>query len=366
MGFYKKEQITFLLTTACNLGCYYCYMPKMQGAGLHQAIDVEFAKIGLNDFFASSRSRCVRFFAPGEPTLAFQQMQEIWHHAKELAGEQLVTELETNGYFGDATFEWIENHVDCLWISCDGPPAIHDLQRPTLGGLKSSTTVHSNIERAARNSRMQVGVRATVDTSWLGRQVDLVEYFHRLGVKYLAASPCYYSSQNPRVITPSLQRFAEGFVPAYYRARELGMWYLTLMIVNFDEPVDIYCQASIPTPRLTTDGYVSCCDWAAFGTRTSVGPHGKDLIYGEYVREEKKIRYDREKIEKIRMRNVTYLGANHCKACRALKHCAGGCIGKVMASTGDLYEPLKGWCDAVQFLFDRLPVNKEPFPVLHP
>ena len=30
MGFWRKNQILFLLTSKCNLNCVYCYMPKMK------------------------------------------------------------------------------------------------------------------------------------------------------------------------------------------------------------------------------------------------------------------------------------------------------------------------------------------------
>lgn len=366
MAFHKKEQITFLMSSRCNLGCKYCYMPKHNELQPPQQIDLDFAAVGLRDFFSTSESRTIRFFAPGEPTQALSAMKTIWKDAKSLAGDKLRTELETNGFFGRSVADWIEDHINYLWISCDGPSEIQDTQRPTMRGAGSSERVHSNIIRFAKREGIQTGVRATLQYSWLDRQVELIEFFHSLGVRYVAASPTYHSSQNPSIQTPPLLEFAKGFVPAYYRAQELGMTYLTLMIVNFDEPTDIYCQAHIPTPRLTTDGYVSCCDWAAFGDRSSVGIRGAELIYGRFDRSKKKIVYDPEKIAAIRRRNANYLASSFCNGCPALKHCAGGCVGKMMAATGDLYEPSKDWCEAVRYLFQRLPTSQELFSVLHP
>lgn len=366
MAFRDKEQITFLLSSQCNLHCRYCYMPKLQSQADAQQLDPEFAAIGLRDFFRSSPSRTIRFFAPGEPTAAFPLMKKIWDDAKSLAGDSLRTELETNGYFGPAIADWIEKHVDYLWISSDGPSEVQDAQRPTAIGLPSSPIVHANIQRFARAENMQIGVRATLEREWISRQVELVEYFHGLGIKYLAASPMYYSSQNPSVVTPSLFEFAKGFVPAYFRAKELGMCYLTLMTVNFDEPVDIYCQASIPTPRLTTDGYVSSCDWAAFGDKFSSGDNGAQLIYGRYDRHRKAIDYDSNKIAALQRRHVDFLSSGFCKGCVALRHCAGGCVGKMMAATSDLYKASEDWCNGVRYLFEHLPVNSDPYPVFHP
>ena len=217
MGFPRKEQITFLLTPDCNLSCRYCYMPKWQGPrGL--LLDSEFARAGLRDFFCQSKSRTIRFFAPGEPTLAFQRMEEIWQIAREMASERLRTELETNGYFGPAISSWVAEHVHYLWISCDGWPALHDPQRPRNDGAPSSNVVLENVQRFAHMAGIQFGVRVTIEGHNLDRQTELIEFFHGLGVRYVAASPAYHSKPNASIVTPSLVRFAEHFVPAYFRA----------------------------------------------------------------------------------------------------------------------------------------------------
>jgi len=226
--------------------------------------------------------------------------------------------------------------------------------------------VLDNIRRFASTSQIQLGVRITIEGANLDRQTDLIEFFHDLGVRYVAASPTYHSKPNPSIVTPSLLRFAEHFVPAFNRARELGMLYLTLLIVNFDEEVDIYCQASIPTPRLTPDGFVSCCDWVAFGSpEISVGSQ-QELIYGRFDRVSGTIIYDEAKIQRLRKRCVSFLSTSNCRGCPAIRNCAGGCVGKMMVATEDLYCASQDWCEAVRYLFMRLPINDCLYEVLHP
>jgi radical SAM protein with 4Fe4S-binding SPASM domain len=365
VGFYRKEQITFLLTGDCDLSCRYCYMPKWRGPR-DLLLDVSFARAGLHDFFSKSDSRTIRFFAPGEPTLAFERMAEIWDIAKSLAGERLRTELETNGHFGPLVAQWVETHVDYLWISCDGWPTLQDSQRPRKDGGPSSDLVLENVRRFARLANVQFGVRVTIEAPHLEQQSELIDFFHGFGVKYVAASPTYHSKANPGIVTPSLVRFAQHFVPAFLHARELGMLYLTLLTVNFDEEVDIYCQSSIPTPRLTPDGFVSCCDWAAFGSENLSNGSQQELIYGRFNPESQTITYDKEKIERLRRRCVSYLATTHCRECPAIRHCAGGCVGKMMAATDDLYRASSDWCEAIQYLLRHLPANQQLYEVLHP
>lgn len=366
MGFWRKEQITFFMTNSCNLSCIYCYMPKIAGKYEQQAIDTDFARRGLVDFFEASSSRTIRFFGSGEPTVAFDAMKKIWDIAYDLAGDDLRVELETNGVFGQKVADWIAQHVNYLWISCDGNAAIQDAQRPTVGGGASSSQVNANIARFCEVDGLQFGVRPTVSHENLAKQTDLIEYFHEVGVRYVCASPTYHSVVNETVITPPLSIFAQHFVPAYYRARELGMLYQSLMTVNFDEEVDIYCQAHIPTPRLTTDGYVSCCDWASFGPDRLPNEIQQEMVYGRYDKLADKIIYDKDKINKIRSRNADFMGRTFCRDCRALTHCVGGCVGKMAAATSDFFRPSPEWCEAVLYLFDRLPIKQGLYPVLHP
>lgn len=356
MGFWRKQQISFFLTTKCNLACYYCYIPKMKINPEDQLIDINFARAGLRDFFATNPSRTIRFFSAGEPAMAFTQIIGIAKLARQIVGPALRIELETNGYFSREVADWIENNVDILWISCDGPPEIQDSQRPTCNNQPSSGVVLENVRRYAKCSNMQFGVRATIGAENLDQQTKLIEYFHSLGVKYVAASPTYHSKVNPRIKTPSLVEFAKHFVPAFYRARELGMFYQTLLIVNFDEEVDIYCQACKPCPRLTIDGFVSCCDWACFGPKYLPGSL-QECVYGYFDKTTGRIIYNQAKIKRIQQRNISYLGQNNCRGCKALRHCAGGCVGKMMAETNELYKTTDDWCAVLLYLFDKLPVN---------
>jgi radical SAM protein with 4Fe4S-binding SPASM domain len=160
--------------------------------------------------------------------------------------------------------------------------------------------------------------------------------------------------------------FAKYFVPAFYRAKELGMFYQTLAITNFDEEVRYYCQAHTPTPRLTPDGFVSCCDWASVAPAHLKPDALKELIYGYYDKEKKRIFYDEKQIEKIKSRNVDVLSQKACKDCEALHHCAGGCVGKISAVTNDFYEVTDSWCNAVRYLYKHLPTNIGDFPFMHP
>lgn len=366
MGHWRKQQIAFFMTTRCNLSCRYCYAPKLKVEKCDQRLSFEFAKKGIDDFFAQNDSRQIRYYGVGEPTMEFDLMKRIREYAYEQAGEELVVELQTNGFFSKRVADWIVRNVDILWISCDGPPEIQDYWRPTVMGGRSSGVVESNIKFFAKQGHMQVGVRATLASSMVNRQQEIVDYFSGLGIKYICAEPVSaptYSILNDTMKNEPIE-FAKGFLGAQKKAKELGAFYMSLRMVNFDEEVNIACRACVPCPQLTTDNYVSCCDRAPFGPNYLFGPL-QELVYGVYDQKKNKIIYDEEKIERIRLRNTTTLEKGPCKGCKLVRHCAGGCVGEAVNETGNLYGIKADSCTVTRYLANYLPLNSGLYPCLH-
>jgi hypothetical protein len=130
--------------------------------------------------------------------------------------------------------------------------------------------------------------------------------------------------------------------------------------------VDCYCRAcTTPVcPQLTSDRYVSCCDWACFGEKYLTGVLN-DLIYGKWDKAKKEIVYFPEKKTAIENRNVEHLAQGDCKGCPVIRHCAGGRIGKVMVRSNGLHKMDPNWCQATRYLADHLPLNTGLYPVRH-
>jgi len=330
----------------------------------HKKINVDFACISIEHYFKQTNNHYIRFFGAGEPTAAFDEIKSIHTYASKLTDNDLKTELQTNGYFDDSIANWVEKNVNIVWVSFDGLPELHDKQRPTLSGTGSSDVVISNVKRFASNNTMQFGVRVTITNNNFSRQIEIIDYLKSLGVKYICGSPSYSSTANEKVSAPQILEFAKYFVEAYYYAQNLGIFYQTHLIVNFDEEVETYCRACIPSPHITTDGFVTCCDWALLGPDYLPGALEK-LIYGKYIPESRNIAYDVNRIKEIQSRCVSTLSKGACKNCKALRHCAGGCIGKTIVISNDIYTPSAEWCLATKFLLEKLPINQGPYPCFH-
>lgn len=142
---------------------------------------------------------------------------------------------------------------------------------------------------------------------------------------------------------------------------EKEIFYGSFYMINFDKPCKFHCRSCLPTPHLTYDGFVSCCDMC-FSIEIPEVMH--KLIYGFWDDDNKCIVYDKEKISAIRTRRIENI--QQCKSCEISPYCGGYCIGEVLNETGDFYGVLPERCEAIRFLHSRLAVGKLQIPALHP
>jgi len=367
MGHVRKQVITLCLTTKCNMSCIYCYAYKGLPVDKNdQVLDINFAKKGIDDFFRDYPSRHIRFYSSGEPTLEFDLMKNITNYAKKKAGKNLIVELQSNGIFSNEVRDWISDNVNILWISCDGPSKIQDYQRPAIDYSSSSEIVEKNIKFFVLKQHIQLGVRTTLCSNIINKQMEIINYFNSLGIKYINVHPACVSVEDDRhnVFNWDPIEFAENFLKTHNAAKKLGIFYNTLYITNFDEKTRHACRSTIPYPQLTTDGYVSCCDFGLFGPKYS-SEALQQLIYGKYNEKNNVINYDEEKIYKIRSRCAENLEKTICKECEYLCHCSGGCLGQVVNETGNIMGLHEKNCKITKYLAKRMILNKELHPVIH-
>lgn len=365
MAHVRKQMITFFMTTKCNLNCKYCYTSQKNSLPLeHRSIDLNFAKKGLDDFFRYNTSRYIRFYGIGEPTLELGLMDEIYKYAYDQAGDKLTVELQTNGYFNENVRDWIDKNVDVLWVSFDGTPEFHDAQRVTIKGEKTSNIVVDNLKHFLSNKDMQVGTRVTLTPGMINRQNEIVEYFKEIGVRYVNVLPVFspVGREADELSQWSPIEFAKGFCDAHNLARINDIWYNTMFIVNFDEPTRFGCRSCLSNPHLTTDNYVTCCDFAQLGPNY-LSNNLKQLVIGKY--DGNVIKYNDKAIAHIRTRNAENLKEGPCIDCDYVYNCAGGCLGQVVNETGNILGVCENNCIITNYLAKRIKRNAGLHPAFH-
>lgn len=363
-----KLAVTVNPTNRCNLRCGYCMASSSDEQDNPMVIDIEFAKKGIEDairgYPSGVKVTTLRFFSPGEPTQEMDIVRSCVEHARKLKPD-IKTELQTNGLFETPEdTNWIAKNFDIVWFSLDGPPEINDKNRPDKYGKGRTLEIEKNMEIVG--GRTAIGVRSTVEEEIFDKQITLVEYYHKKGIKILALNPVIYSI--PRrdrgkcsVTKSDIMKFAEGFIHACKRADEYGMDLLNSLTFNFDEPTNIGCRSCIPVPQLNPDDSVSSCDMALYhDTKEEL----KCFIYGTWDRTKKEVRYYLDRIEHLSRRKLENLPV--CKNCEIGQYCAGGCAGRIAFQTGDIYDVIPEYCVATKYLAKNMALGQKRMKYTHP
>ncbi len=379
----NKKMISFFLTTKCNLCCRYCYNAKERNAIKEKTISLEFAKAGIDWYFATNGSRHIRFYGPGEPTQEFEKMRAITEYAKKHpdGGERVTTEIQTNGVFTENIREWILDNLNIVWMSFDGMKDIQDYNRPlnpkynkVFSNRSSAEILEDNVKWLINNKgerNLMVGARVTITEKSISKQMEMVDYFYNLGIRYVWTNPLFYEVGKIPVCNDKkkqfsylfdLDKYVDNYLEAYQYAKSKGMFWGSFLTVNFDGESAYHCRCCTPlnAPHLTPDGYISACDMVLFGAKPY---HMEPFIVGEWDEKSKTFNFDMNKIKALNERKSTNM--EHCKNCPAMLHCGGTCLGESVNETGRLdgYNPQK--CDAIRRLYSELG-SCEPYPYLHP
>ena len=357
----KKEMLSFFVTTECNLDCSYCYTNK--GNHKHQTIDFEFAKLGMDEYFQTNYRKRIRYQGAGEPTCKFGLMKKIRDYAYSIVGDKLSLEIQTNGVFEQSIRDWLCENVDVIWVSFDGLPEMHDQHRREYKTNKpTAKRIEKNVRYLTKNCSGMTGIRTTITSESIHKQIEFLKYFSNLGVEHVWSDPVFPSvGEKDTSSSIDIMEYAKEFIKASDFADEIGIFYGSILTCNFDEETTYHCRACLPMPHLTTDGYVSACDMALFGEDNN---HMSVLIYGKWDKKNNKIVYDQNKINMIRSRSAdNMLG---CKNCIAKYHCAGYCLGEVTNETGNMFGKKVEVCEPIRYLFKNLPANRRKYKYIHP
>lgn len=216
-----------------------------------------------------------------------------------------------------------------------------------------------------------VGARVTITDMNIKRQIEMVDYFYQLGIRYVWTNPLFYSvgkvpvcmdEQKKRDYHFDMDLYIENYLKAYKYAKSKGVFWGSFLSINFDGESSYHCRCCTPlsAPHLTPDGYISACDMVVLGEKPY---HLSCFIVGKWDSEEKKfVLYDK-KIKALNERHSTNL--KHCKTCPAKLHCGGYCLGETVNETGRLdgQNPIK--CKAVRRLLQELGTCQS-YKYLHP
>jgi len=358
----RLRTLVLMLTTSCNLACRYCYEDREEGCappddgqgwqgGAAREMSPESVRENVRfllDHSGENRKVSVVLFG-GEPLLRFPLIRTAVGDARRMAGErgkEISFSLTTNGTLVTREIAGflMENGVS-VCVSIDGPPGVHDANRPYASGRGS----HEDVVRGLaylmeRRNGVPLAARVT-----LGRgAVDVENTFRHLrglGFDEVGFAPASASEKSRMALTEAeLDRVLDGFrdLSAEYAAdvRErrmpaFGNLTQILALIHRGDPMPYPCGAGIGMLAADPSGGFYPCHRLC-----GVGDPMGDLSRG--ISPDARTRF----LDGARRRRESA-----CDACWAKNFCAGGCYHDAYLRQGDLFAPSTHYCRWIKELF---------------
>jgi uncharacterized protein len=210
----------FVVTLRCEHSCPYCQVSRQSTDRSRFDMSEETAQRALKIAFESPPKRIKIEFQGGEPLLNFPLIKYIVQAAKTQAakrGRAVDFVIASNlALLDDAVLEFCKENDVLLSTSLDGPPDLHNRNRPRPGG-NSHELATAGIRRAQAVLGMgRVGALMTTTQASLGRVEEIVNEYLRLDLDGIFLRPL--SPYGFAVKTKAIRKYdAQGWLDFYSR-----------------------------------------------------------------------------------------------------------------------------------------------------
>jgi uncharacterized protein len=363
----RLRTLVLMLTTSCNLACRYCYEDREEGSvppddgqgwpgaaaggGAAREMSPESLRGSVGFLFDHSgehRKVSIVFFG-GEPLLRFPLLRAAVHETRAMAkarGKEISFSITTNGTLVTREIAGFlkENGVS-VCVSIDGPPEVHDVNRPYASGRGSYDDVERGIAYLMENRNgVPLAARVTIGRG----AVDVRKTFlhlRGLGFDEVGFAPASAAEGSRAALTEEeLRAVMDGFrtlaaeyvedvrerrMPAFSNMTQI------LALIHRGDPMPYPCGAGIGMLAADPAGVFYPCHRLC-GVSDSMGDPSRGIAPDARARFLDGARRRRE---------------SACDACWAKNFCAGGCYHDAYLRQGDLFAPSTHYCRWIKELF---------------
>ena len=332
-GHFAPECLTIYLHNCCNLRCNYCFSAATPYRQEHVSLEAvaAAARLAAKACAEHGRPLAVGLHGGGEPTIntdfAAAALAAV-ASAAERYDVRIFRYIATNGVCDESAALWLTRNFDQVGLSCDGPAAIQDAQRPLWGGGHTSPQVCATARvLAAAGTRFLI--RATITPATSVRQVELAHYFcTEFAPAELHFEPVYgggrASGSNQM---PAANVFVEHFLAARRTAARYGIP-LVYAGARLSECHGPFCNVLRNVLNLAPGDVATAC----FKCTTRNQAQRQGAAIGAYDAAAGQLRLDYDRIAALQQQLCTPLA---CRNCFNRFHCAGACPDVCALATAD-------------------------------
>ena len=347
---YPLSTIVLNVNTGCNLSCRYCYKEDLAvpARGERMSFEVASRSVDLLLRQAAARSRVGIVFFGGEPLTNVALIRQVVDYAlpRARAEEKSVDfSLTTNAtLLTPELIEYFDAHRFGISVSIDGPRAVHDRNRRTVGGRGTYDVVARKVRLLLERYRSRpVGARVTLTAGTT--EVEAIHAhlrgelgFHEVGYAPVTASAGAAHALSEVELTEvyaAFERLGEQYLAAALTGHNTGFSNLHQLMTDLHEGrrKSLPCGAGVGLLAVDRKGGLNLChrftgsELPTFGD-VDTGIDGVQL--GQFLG------------------RAADRSGTHCATCRIRNLCAGGCYHESWLRYGDPHHRTYHYCDLLR------------------
>lgn len=337
----KVHIMYFILSSACNLGCKYCFIENCQFNNKKEInMKRKTALTALEKYthyLKKNNLKGLIIFYGGEPMINWEVIESVLNYAKKIDAPIDFSMVTNATLLTPDKIKFLAEHKVEIGISIDGPKSLNDKNRIYRHGNKS---VYDEIIKKFPTLKMEhckFGLSITVSEDFLDQQDEVLIWLEKLNISSIFYNLYHYTS------------FDENWQEYYEKASKF-----LLKSYGVLSRKNIYDGRLIRKIDSVVNNEFKFSDCGAIGgNQLAIKPNGDICICHGYLKTDKYVIgninknsinevLETEEIRFWRQRNT--LNNKECLNCDALFICGGGCAIQAEALFGNRNEIDKPFC----------------------
>ena len=338
------------VNTGCNLACTYCYKEDLTTPAKGERMDFATARSAIELLLAQAAGRDkvnVVFFG-GEPLSNMPLIRQVVDYTKARVaelGKAVDFSLTTNAtLLTEEIVDWLDAHRVGVTVSMDGPRALHDRNRRTVGGRGTYDVVATKVRMLlSRYSARPVGARVTL-TAGVTDVIAIHDHlkndlgFAEVGFGPATSGPIAVFNLKGDMLKgvfEDMKTLGRRYVEAAIRGESIGFSNMHQLLSDIAQGMKkaVPCGAGLGLLAVDKGGDLHLCHRFVGSNQPTYG----NVTTG----------IDVPKLAAF-VEGAQDRSSFGCKTCRIRSICAGGCYHESYARQGDPFAPVYHYCELLR------------------
>jgi len=338
------------VNTGCNLSCTYCYKEDLAKPSAGKRMGVDTAEASVEMLLKESPDEpcyTVVFFG-GEPLSNRPLIEHMVDYCERRFGElgkRVEFVMTTNAtLLNEEIVDWLNAHRFGLSISIDGPQAVHDRNRITIGGQGTYQAVRRKVDMLlSRYTSRPVGARVTLTRGTTEVETIWHHLINELGFAEVGFAPVTsgslsafnLTSEEVAQVFANFKALGRRYLEAALADRNIGFSNLHQLLTDLHQghKKSLPCGAGLKMLAVDHQGELNLCHRFTGSSLPTFGNVHDGLKQAE--------------LNGFLSQRLDRAGTG-CDDCRIRNLCSGGCYHESYVRYGDPVHPTYHYCELMR------------------